>query len=101
MPFYIYLLVGDTSIASVVVQVYDRKEKVVFYLSRRMLDIETRYHEMEKLCLCLVFRLHKVVAHLALCRGNRYLQIGHDQAYAVGSYVERLAREMDVRADRI
>jgi hypothetical protein len=49
------LSVGDTSIASVVVQVYDGKENVVFYLSRRMLDMETRYHEIEKLCLCLFF----------------------------------------------
>jgi hypothetical protein len=55
MPFYIYLSVGDTSITSVVVQVYDGKEKVVFYLSRRMLDMETRYHEIEKLSLCLFF----------------------------------------------
>jgi hypothetical protein len=39
MPFYIYLSVGDTSIASVVVQVYDSKEKVVFYLNRRVLDM--------------------------------------------------------------
>jgi hypothetical protein len=45
--------VGDTSIASVVVQVYDCKEKVVFYLSRRILDMEKKYHKMEKLCLCL------------------------------------------------
>jgi hypothetical protein len=52
--------VGDTSIASVVVQVYDSKEKVVFYLSRRMLDTETRYHEMEKLCLCLFFTCTKL-----------------------------------------
>ncbi|KAK1619207.1 hypothetical protein QYE76_024724 [Lolium multiflorum] len=42
-PFYIYLSVADTSIASVVVQVYDGLEKVVFYLSRRMLDAETRF----------------------------------------------------------
>jgi NMD protein affecting ribosome stability and mRNA decay len=35
--------------------VYDGKEKVVFYLSRRMLDTETRYHKIEKLCLCLFF----------------------------------------------
>jgi hypothetical protein len=41
-PFYIYLSVGDTSIASVVVQVYDSKKKVVFYLSRRILDTKTR-----------------------------------------------------------
>jgi hypothetical protein len=60
MPFYIYLSVGDTSIASVVVQVYDGKEKVVFYLCRRMLDMETRYHEIEKLCLCLFFTCTKL-----------------------------------------
>jgi hypothetical protein len=60
MPFYIYLSVGDTSIASVVVQVYDSKEKVMFYLSKRMLDTETRYHEMEKLCLYLFFTCTKL-----------------------------------------
>jgi ribonuclease HI len=60
IPFYIYLSVGDTSIASVVVQVYDSKEKVVFYLSNRMLDTETRYHEMAKLCLCLFFTYTKL-----------------------------------------
>jgi hypothetical protein len=59
-PFYIYLSVGDTSIASVVVQLYDSKEKVVFYLSRRKLDTETRYHEMEKLRLCLFFTCSKL-----------------------------------------
>jgi ribonuclease HI len=60
MPFYIYLSVGDTSIASVVVQVYDGKEKVVFYLNGKMLDTETRYHEIEKLCLCLFFTCTKL-----------------------------------------
>jgi hypothetical protein len=60
MPFYIYLSGGDTSIASVVVQVYDSKEKVVFYLSRRILDTKTRYHEMEKLCLYLFFTCTKL-----------------------------------------
>jgi hypothetical protein len=59
-PFYIYLSVGDTSIALVMVQVYDSMEKVVFYLSRRMLDTETRYHEIEKLCLCLFFTCTKL-----------------------------------------
>ena len=59
-PFYIYLSVADTSIASVVVQVYDSQEKVAFYLSRRMLDAETRYPEIEKLCLCLYFTCSKL-----------------------------------------
>jgi ribonuclease HI len=54
------LFIGDTSITLVVVQVYDGKEKVVFYLSRRMLDTETRYHKIEKLCLCLLFTCTKL-----------------------------------------
>ena len=58
--FYIYLSVADTSVASVVVQVHDGLEKVVFYISRRMLDAETRYPEIEKLCLCLFFTCTKL-----------------------------------------
>jgi hypothetical protein len=54
-PFYVYLSVGDTSITLVVIQVHDDKERVVFYLSRRMLDAETRYPDIEKLFRCLFF----------------------------------------------
>jgi hypothetical protein len=64
MPFYVYLSVGDTSFASVVIQVHDNKERIVFYLSRRMLDAETRYPDIEKLCLCLFFtctKLHHIL----------------------------------------
>jgi hypothetical protein len=59
-PFYVYLSVGDTSIASVVIQVHDDKERVVFYLNRRILDAETRYLDIEKLCLCLFFTCTKL-----------------------------------------
>jgi hypothetical protein len=59
-PFYVYLSVGDTSIASVVIQVHDGKERVVFYLSRRMLDAKTRYPDIEKLYLCLFFTCTKL-----------------------------------------
>jgi hypothetical protein len=48
-----------------VVQLYDDKEKVVFYLSTRMLDTETRYPEIEKLCLCLFFTCTKL-CHILL-----------------------------------
>ena len=60
MPFYVYLSIGDTSIASMLVQKHDRHERVVFYLSRRMLDAETRYPEIEKLCLYLFFTCTKL-----------------------------------------
>jgi hypothetical protein len=68
--------VGNTSITTVVVQVHDSKEKVVFYLSRRMLDTETRYHEMEKLCLCLFFTCTKLrhillfAEIIVICKSN-------------------------------
>jgi ribonuclease HI len=64
-PFYVYLSVGDTSITSVVIQVHDNKERVVFYLSIRMLDAETRYPDIEKLCLCLFFTCTKL-CHILL-----------------------------------
>jgi hypothetical protein len=44
--------------------VHDNKERVVFYLSRRMLDVETRYLDIEKLCHCLFFtctKLHHIL----------------------------------------
>jgi hypothetical protein len=76
MLFYIYSSVGDASIALVVVQVYDGKEKVMFYLSRRMLDTETRYHEIEKLCLYLFFTCIKLrhillsTEIIVICKSN-------------------------------
>jgi hypothetical protein len=56
----------------------------------------TRWRSYVSVC-----HLNKVAAHLALCRDNRYLQIRHHQAYAIGSCLERPAQEMDVRAVRI
>jgi hypothetical protein len=75
-PFYIYLSVGDTSIASVVTQVHDGKERDVFYLNRRMLDAEIRYPDIEKLCLCLFFtciKLHHIllsVETIVICKSD-------------------------------
>jgi ribonuclease HI len=56
--------------------VYDGKEKVVFYLSRRMLDMEARYHEIEKLRLYLFFTYTKLrhillsVEIIVICKSN-------------------------------
>jgi hypothetical protein len=75
-PFYIYLSVGDISIASVVIQVHDGKGRVVFYLSRRMLDAKTRYPNIEKLCLCLFFTYTKLrhillsAETVVICKSN-------------------------------
>nr|ABB47187.2 retrotransposon protein, putative, unclassified [Oryza sativa Japonica Group] len=55
IPFRLYLSAGEKSIGSILIQEFEGKERVVFYLSRRLLDAETRYSPVEKLCLCLYF----------------------------------------------
>ena len=61
-PFYVYLSVGDTSIASVLVQKHDGQE--------------TRYLEIEKLCLCLFFtctKLHHILLSaetIVICKSD-------------------------------
>nr|AAM08798.1 Putative retroelement [Oryza sativa Japonica Group]AAP52973.1 retrotransposon protein, putative, unclassified [Oryza sativa Japonica Group] len=55
IPFRLYLSASEKPIDSVLIQELEGKERVVFYLSRRLLDAETRYSPVEKLCLCLYF----------------------------------------------
>jgi len=64
LPFIIYISADDVSIGSVLIQEVGGKEQVVHYLSRRLLDAETRYSEMERLCLCLYFTCTKLRHYL-------------------------------------
>ena len=45
-------------------QEFEGRERVIFYLSRRLLDLETRYSPIEKLCLCLYFSYTKLRHYL-------------------------------------
>jgi len=45
-------------------QEVEGKERVTFYLSRRLLDLETRYYPIEKICLCLYFSCTKLQHYL-------------------------------------
>ena len=47
-------------------QEFEGKERVVFYLSRRLLDPHTIYSPIEKLCLCLYFSCTKLRHYLLL-----------------------------------
>ena len=46
-PFKLYVLANDQTIGSDLMQEFEGKERVVFYLSRRLLDSETRYCPIE------------------------------------------------------
>jgi hypothetical protein len=54
----LYVSTDVHTIGSALIQEFEGKEQVVFYLSRRLLDPEIRYSPIEKLCLCLYFFLH-------------------------------------------
>ena len=63
-PFKLYVSADDQTIELALMQEFEGKERVVFYLSRRLLDLETRYSPIKKLCLCLYFSCTKLRHYL-------------------------------------
>jgi hypothetical protein len=51
VPFRLYIAAKDNVIRVVLTQETEGKEHVVTYLSRRLVDAETRYTFVDKLCL--------------------------------------------------
>lgn len=64
VPFRLYIAADMKSIGSTLIQEQDGKERVIFYLSRRLVDAETRYTGVERLCLCLYFSCTKLRHYL-------------------------------------
>ena len=61
----LYLLVTDTIMGCMLAQESeDRVEKAIYYLSKKMLDYETRYTPLEKACLALVWATKKLGHYL-------------------------------------
>src|SRR6187551_658879 len=53
VPFRLYVAAEDRTIGAVLTQEIGNKEYVIAYVSRRLIDAETRYTFIEKLCLSL------------------------------------------------
>jgi hypothetical protein len=58
-PFKLYVAADAQTIGSALIQEFEGKERVVAYLSRKLLDPETRYSAAEKLCLCVYYSCTK------------------------------------------
>jgi len=75
-PFRLYLSADGMVIGSALIQEFEGKERVIYYLSRRMVDAETRYSAIQKLCLCLYFSCIKLRHYLlsaeciVICKDN-------------------------------
>ena len=59
VSFRLYIAAEDKVIGAVLTQETKGKEHVVTYLSRRLVDVETRYTFIDKLCLCLFYACTK------------------------------------------
>ena len=57
---YIYLAVSEGAVSAVLVWEEDGKQFPVYYVSKSLLDAETRYTQLEKLALALVTAAHKL-----------------------------------------
>jgi hypothetical protein len=63
-PFKLYISANEQAIGSALVQEFEGKERVVYFMSRRLLDAKTRYLAVERLCLCLYFSCTKLRPYL-------------------------------------
>jgi hypothetical protein len=62
-PFKLYLSANEQAIGSTLIQEFEGKE-FVYFVSKRLLDAETRYSALERLCLCLYFSCTKLRCYL-------------------------------------
>ena len=64
VPFRLYVAVEDKVIWAVLTQETEGKEYIITYLNRRLIDAETRYAFIEKLCLSLYYACTKLRRYL-------------------------------------
>jgi hypothetical protein len=63
-PFRLYITAEDAVIGAVLMHVMEGKEHNITYLSRCLIDAETRYSIIEKLCLSLFYACSKLRHYL-------------------------------------
>ena len=63
-PFKLYLSADERAIGSALIHEFEGKERVIYFVSRRLLDAETRYSPVERLCLYLYFSCTKLRHYL-------------------------------------
>ncbi|XP_057775328.1 uncharacterized protein LOC130994298 [Salvia miltiorrhiza] len=56
----VYLAVSDTAVSAVLVKEEEGKQSPIYYVSKSLLDAETRYSQLEKLALALVHAARKL-----------------------------------------
>jgi hypothetical protein len=60
IPFWLYITAEDAVIGAILMQITEDKEHIITYLSWRLIDAETRYAFIKKLCLSLFYVCSKL-----------------------------------------
>lgn len=66
-PTYLYILSTIYSFGIILCWKDDNKERVIYYLSITLIDYETRYRSIEKLCFGIIFAIEKLSDYLLYC----------------------------------
>ncbi|NHW17305.1 RNase H-like domain-containing protein, partial [Escherichia coli] len=56
----LYLGISPSALSAVLVRMEDRTELPVYYISKRLLEAESRYSQMERLAFCVVVASRKL-----------------------------------------
>ena len=59
-PLYLYLAITEYAISGALIKEQNKIQWLVYYISKQLVDAETRYLEMEKLVLALVIVMRKL-----------------------------------------
>ena len=58
---YMYLAMSEHAVSAVLIRVQDRVQRLVYYVSKTLLDSETQYFPLEKMALALVHATRKLL----------------------------------------
>jgi hypothetical protein len=67
IPFRLYIATEDAVIGAVSTQIMEGKEHIITYFSRCLINAETRYSFIERLCLSLFYACSKLRHYLLSC----------------------------------
>jgi len=103
-PFKLYLSTDGMVIGLALIKEFEGKERVIYYLSRRLVDAEMRYSAIEKLCLCSYFSCIKLRHYLlsveftVICKDDvvRYMLSMPIMSGRIGKWILALS-EFDLR----
>jgi hypothetical protein len=81
--FWLYIPAQEDVVGAVLTQEFEAKEHIITYVSRRLLDAETRYSCIEKLCFLLYYSCTKLRHYLLVstciiaCQTNVFKHMLH------------------------